>query len=104
MNISKGRNYSIKEKCGGLGVAFLSHARLELNSLTLPVLKANRDRTARPLTESESKGNFFLPETRGKNKAMATGVASPSNIHRINPGALLMGSNNLQPKRLGYFK
>lgn len=66
MNISKGRSYLIKEKCGGLGVAFLSHARLELNSLTLLVLKANRDRTARPLTESESKGNFFLPETRGK--------------------------------------
>lgn len=68
MNISKGRSYLIKEKCGGLGVAFLSHARLELNSLTLLVLKANRDRTARPLTESESKGNFFLPETRGKKK------------------------------------
>lgn len=104
MNISKGRSYLIKEKCGGLGVAFLSHARLELNSLTLPVLKANRDRTARPLTESESKGNFFLPETRGKKKAMDTGVASPSNIHRINPRTLLMGSKNLQPKRLGYFK
>lgn len=103
MNISKGRSYLIKEKCGGLGVAFLSHARLELNSLTLLVLKANRDRTARPLTESESKGNFFLPETRGKKEGHGhrCGVAFKHSQNK--PPDSAYGFQKLAAKAAGIF-
>lgn len=60
------------------GIAF-SYAMPRFYSLTLTVLKANRARTAEPLTER----NPFLPGTRGKNKAMDTGVATTSNTHKL---------------------
>lgn len=103
MNISKGRSYLIKEKCGGLGVAFLSHARLELNSLTLPVLKANRDRTAWPLTERESKGNLFLPETQGKKEGHGhrCGVAFKHSQNK--PPDSAYGFQKLAAKAAGIF-
>ena len=59
------------------GALLSSDARLRRNSLTLPVLKANRVRTARPLREEP----FSARNWRGKNKAGDTGVASTSSVN-----------------------
>lgn len=77
VKVSNGRKYLVREN-GVDGALLFSYARLQLNSLTLPVLKANRARTAQPLREEP-----FSARTRGKNKAMDTGVATTSNTHKL---------------------